>query len=221
MDACKIANLYDLSHSLAKDHLSGYEYPWEALSAIKDIVLAIGETLSPEEYDHPEEGIWIAKDAKISPLSTIIAPAIIGKRTEVRPGAFIRGRVLVGEDCVVGNSCELKNVILFDHVQVPHFNYVGDSIFGYHSHTGAGVITSNVKSDYTLVTIKTPEGRLETGAKKCGSFLGDYAEVGCNSVLNPGTVIGRNSNVYPLSSVRGLVPERHIFKSADNVVAKR
>ncbi len=221
MDACKISHLYDLSHSLAGEALSRFEYPWEALSSIKDIILAIGETLSPDEYDHPEEGIWIAKDATVSPLATIMAPTIIGKRTDVRPGAFIRGRALVGEDCVVGNSCELKNVILFDHVQVPHFNYVGDSIFGYHSHTGAGVITSNVKSDYTLVTIKTPEGRLETGNKKCGSFLGDFAEVGCNSVLNPGTVIGRNSNVYPLSSVRGLVPERHIFKSADNVVAKK
>ncbi len=220
MDACKIELLYDLSHTLASSLLSRYVYPWEALPHIKDFILELGKTLSPEDYDHPTESVWIAKSAKIAPSATVMGPSIIGKNTELRTGAFIRGGVLVGEGCVVGNSCELKNAILFDKVQTPHFNYIGDSILGYASHTGAGAVTSNVKSDKTPVSIRTPDGRIETGLKKCGAFLGDFVEVGCNSVLNPGTVIGRNSNVYPLSSVRGFVPEASIFKDKDHIVQK-
>ena len=221
MDACKIERLYDLTHTLASGLLSRYVYPWEALPHIKDFILELGATLSAEDYDHPEETVWIAKSAKIAPSATILGPTIIGKNTELRTGAFIRGGVLVGEGCVVGNSCELKNAILFDKVQTPHFNYIGDSILGYASHTGAGAVTSNVKSDKTLVAIRTPEGRMETGLKKCGAFLGDFVEVGCNSVLNPGTVIGRHSNVYPLSSVRGFIPETSIFKDKDHIVQKQ
>lgn len=213
--------LYDLSHTMAKDLLSACVYPWEALPKIKDFVRELGKSLSAEDYDAVAEDVWIAKDAKIATNATILGPTIIGKGTEVRPGAYIRGAVLVGEGCVVGNSCELKNVILFDCVQVPHFNYVGDSILGYRSHTGAGAITSNVKSDKTLVTVRTPDGKIETGLKKFGAMLGDFVEVGCNSVLNPGTVIGRNSNVYPLSSVRGFVPARSIFKGPNNIVSKK
>ncbi len=220
METCKIERLYDLSHTLSCELLSRFDYPWEALPHIKTFVLELGQTLSKEEYDHPTDDVWIAKDAKIAPSATIQGPAIIGKGTELRTGAFIRGAVLVGEGCVVGNSCELKNAILFDKVQTPHFNYIGDSILGYKSHTGAGAITSNVKSDKTLVSIATPEGRIETGLKKCGAFLGDFVEVGCNSVLNPGTVIARNSIVYPLSSVRGFVPEDSIFKGRDRIVPK-
>lgn len=221
MDACKIERLFDLSHTMANGLLSRFEYPWQALPHIKDFVRELGASLSPEEYDNPFPDVFVAKDAKIASTATICGPAIIGKGSELRPGAFIRGAVLVGEGCVVGNSCELKNAILFDKVQVPHFNYVGDSILGYASHTGAGAITSNVKSDKTLVSISTPEGKIETGLKKCGAFLGDFAEVGCNSVLNPGTVIGRHTNVYPLSSVRGFIPEESIFKSADRIVKKQ
>ena len=220
MEACKIERLYDLSHTLASGLLSRFEYPWEALPHIKEFILALGPTLPKEDYDHPEETVWIAKSAKIAPSATVMGPTIIGKNTELRTGAFIRGSVLIGEGCVVGNSCELKNAILFDKVQTPHFNYVGDSILGFASHTGAGAVTSNVKSDKTLVSIKTPEGRIETGLKKCGAFLGDLVEVGCNSVLNPGTVIGRHSNVYPLSSVRGFIPENAIFKDRDHIVQK-
>ena len=217
----KTEQLYDLSHTLAKELLCRYAYPWQALPHIKAFLLELGETLSPEEYDHPEADIWIAKDARIAPSATVCGPAIIGKGTELRTGAFIRGSVLIGEGCVVGNSCELKNAILFDSVQVPHFNYVGDSILGYRSHTGAGAVTSNVKSDKTPVTVRTPDGVIETGLKKCGAFLGDLVEVGCNSVLNPGTVIGRNTTVYPLSSVRGAIPPDSIFKSPDNIVPKQ
>lgn len=213
--------LYDLSHTLAKDLLSTCMYPWEVLPKIKDFVRELGKRLPAQEYDAVAEDVWIAKDAKIAANATILGPTIIGKGTEVRPGAFIRGAVLVGEGCVVGNSCELKNAILFDCVQVPHFNYVGDSILGYRSHTGAGAITSNVKSDKTLVTVRTPDGKIETGLKKFGAMLGDFVEVGCNSVLNPGTVIGRNSNVYPLSSVRGFVPAESIFKGPNNIVPKK
>ena len=221
MVTLKTEQLYDLSHTLAGELLDGVEYPWQALPKIKDFILALGKTLSPDEYDSPAENVWIAKDATVAPSATICPPTIIGKGTEVRTGAYIRGAVLVGEGCVVGNSCELKNAILFDCVQVPHFNYVGDSILGYRSHTGAGAVTSNVKSDKTLVTIKTPEGAIETGLKKCGAFLGDFVEVGCNSVLNPGTVIGRNTNVYPLSSVRGAIPPDSIFKDRDRIVPKQ
>ena len=216
----KIKDLYDLSHTKAAAYLEGFEYPWEALSGISDMVLALGATLSLDEYDHPEETVWIAKDAKVYPNANIYGPCIIGHGTEVRPGAFIRGSALVGDGCVVGNSTELKNVILFDTVQVPHYNYVGDSILGYKSHMGAGSITSNVKSDKSLVVIKNGDEKLETGRKKVGAMLGDRVEVGCNSVLNPGTVIGRDSNVYPVSCVRGVIPENSIYKTGGKIVSK-
>ena len=221
MFTVKTSELYDLSHTLARDMLAECEYPWQALSKIKDTVLAIGATLPADEYDNPAEGIWIAKSATVAPSATINPPCIIGKDTEVRTGAFVRGSVIVGERCVVGNSCELKNAILFDCVQVPHFNYVGDSILGYRSHTGAGAITSNVKSDKSLVKVLTDDGYVETGLKKFGAMLGDFVEVGCNSVLNPGTVVGRNTNIYPLSSVRGTVPPDSIYKSREDIVIKR
>ena len=217
----KTAELYDLSHTLAAPLLGECEYPWQALPRIKDFILSVGSTLPADEYDNPEEGVWIAKSARLAKTATVSGPCIIGKDTELRTGAFIRGSVIVGEGCVVGNSCELKNAILFDCVQVPHFNYVGDSILGYRSHTGAGAITSNVKSDKTLVRVKTEDGFIETGLKKFGAMLGDFVDVGCNSVLNPGTVIGRNTNVYPLSSVRGTVPPDHIYKSGENIVPKQ
>ena len=221
METIKTEQLYDLTHTMARDLLSECEYPWQALPKIKDFVRALGKTLSPDEYDQIAEDVWVAKDAKIAQSATIAGPTIIGHGTEVRPGAYIRGAVLVGDGCVVGNSCELNNAILFDCVQVPHFNYIGDSILGDRSHTGAGAITSNVKSDKTLVTVRTAEGKIETGLRKFGAMLGDYVEVGCNSVLNPGTVIGRHSTVYPLSSVRGVVPAESIFKGVGNIVAKR
>lgn len=216
----KTKELYELTHTLAGPLLEECEYPWLALPRIKDFILELGKTLSADEYYSPSDGVWIAKSATVAPSAVINAPCIIGKNTEIRTGAFIRGSVLVGEGCVVGNSCELKNAILFDSVQVPHFNYIGDSILGYHSHTGAGVITSNVKSDKSLVSVRTENGSVETGLKKFGAMVGDYVEVGCNSVLNPGTVIGRNTNVYPLSSVRGTLPPDHIFKSAESIVLK-
>lgn len=221
MEEAKIVHLYDLSHTQAASLLSQYEYPWEALAKIGEFILQLGQSLSQDEYDHPSEDVWISKTAKVYPGAYIAGPAIIGPRTEMRPGAFVRGKALVGEGCVVGNSTELKNVILFDGVQVPHYNYVGDSILGYKSHMGAGSITSNVKSDKTLVTVRGGEEAIETGLKKMGAMLGDFVEVGCNSVLNPGTVIGRHSNVYPLSMVRGLIPAGHIFKRPGEVVAKR
>lgn len=217
----KTQELFDLSHSLAAPLLSRFEYPWQALPHIKDFILELGKTLPAEDYDNSKEGVWIAKTARIAPSAVVEAPCIIGKNTELRTGAFIRGSVIVGEGCVVGNSCELKNAILFDSVQVPHFNYVGDSILGYRSHTGAGAITSNVKSDKTPVKVRTDDGVMETGLKKMGAMLGDFVEIGCNSVLNPGTVIGRCTNVYPLSSVRGTVPPDSIFKSPDCIVPKR
>ena len=216
-----IKELYDLDHTLAKEYLCGFEYPWEALKGIKDMIIALGKTLNKDEYDEVSENVWIHKTAKVFPSAYIAAPCIIGANTEVRHCAFIRGSALVGEDCVVGNSCELKNVILFDHVQTPHYNYVGDSILGYYSHMGAGSITSNVKSDKKLVVVHSKEENIETGLKKFGAMIGDHVEVGCNSVLNPGTVIGRNSNVYPLSRVRGLVPENSIYKDEGIVVEKR
>ena len=218
----KITDLYDLSHTQASEYLAGYTYPWEALAGIGDLILEIGASLDPELYDKVGENVWISKTAKIFPNNYIAGPCIIGHKTEVRPGAFIRGNALVGENCVVGNSTELKNVILFDNVQVPHYNYVGDSILGYKSHMGAGSITSNVKSDKTLVVIKTQDKSEEykTERKKVGAMLGDYVEVGCGSVLNPGTVIGRESNIYPLSPVRGIVPEKSIYKANGNVVKK-
>ena len=213
--------LFDLSHTLARKLLEKYEYPWQALSEIKEYIIALGNTLSKEDYYSPAENVWISKSAAIAPTATVCGPAIIGHGTELRTGAFIRGAVIIGEDCVVGNSCEIKNAILFDSVQVPHFNYIGDSILGYCSHTGAGAVTSNVKSDKTKVTVKDGDRVIETGLKKMGAMLGDFVEIGCNSVLNPGTVIGRNTNVYPLSSVRGCIPENSIFKASDKIVTKR
>lgn len=216
-----IKELYDLDHTLAKDYLLQYTYPWEALKGIKDMIIALGETLDKEEYDEVSEHVWVHKTAKVFPSAYLGAPCIIGARTEVRHCAFIRSSALVGEDCVVGNSCELKNVILFDHVQTPHYNYVGDSILGYYSHMGAGSITSNVKSDKALVVVHDQGNNIETGLKKFGAMLGDYVEVGCNSVLNPGTVIGRNSRVYPTSCVRGVVPERSIFKNSGEIAKQK
>ena len=213
-----IKDLYDFTHTLAADYLSDFSYPWEALKGIKDMVLTLGAGLG-EDYRQIAEAVWVHKTAQIAPTAYLGAPCIIGAGTEVRHGAFIRGSALVGENCVVGNSVELKNVILFDNVQVPHYNYVGDSILGYKAHMGAGSITSNVKSDKSLVVIHG-EVPCETGLKKVGAMLGDFVEVGCNSVLNPGTVIGRNSNVYPLSCVRGVIQPEHIYKDKDNVVKK-
>jgi NDP-sugar pyrophosphorylase family protein len=212
--------LYDLDHTLAKPLLEKTTYPWEALAHIGDFILSLGATLSPEEYDRPSENVWIAKDAVIYPSAYITGPCIIGHGTEVRPSAFIRGNALVGDNCVVGNSTELKNVILFDNVQVPHYNYVGDSILGYKAHMGAGSITSNVKSDKALVVIKDGTEAIETGRKKVGAMLGDRVEVGCNSVLNPGTVLGRDASVYPVSCVRGVVPAGHIYKNKDEIVKR-
>lgn len=221
MYSIKTKDLYDLSHTQASELLEGCEYPWQALPQIKDFVKKLIAKLPEEEYDAPAEDVRIAKSAKVAPSVTIIGPAIIGADTEVRTGAYIRGSVIVGRGCVVGNSCELKNAILFDGVQVPHFNYVGDSILGYRSHTGAGAITSNVKSDKTPVKIRTEDGCIDTGLKKVGAMIGDFVEVGCNSVLNPGTIIGKNTNIYPLSSVRGTVPPDSIFKSAEQIVKKK
>ena len=216
-----VKELFDLSHSVAAPLLEKYEYPWDALSDISDFIIEIGKKLPEDEFDHPQEDVWIAKDATVFPSAYVHGPCIIGHRTEVRHCAFIRGSALVGNDCVVGNSTELKNVILFDGVQVPHYNYVGDSILGYKAHMGAGSITSNVKGDKTNVVVKTREGNIETGRKKFGAMLGDFAEIGCNSVLNPGTVIGRNSQIYPVSCVRGVVPPDSIYKDKDDIVIKR
>ena len=215
----KTEELFDLEHTLAKDYLKQYEYPWEALKGIKEMIIELGEKLDPEEYKEVSEHVWIHKDATVFPSAYIAAPCIIGAGTEVRHCAFIRGSALVGENCVVGNSCELKNVILFDHVQTPHYNYVGDSILGHYAHMGAGSITSNVKSDKKPVVVHGEED-VETGLKKFGAMIGDHVEVGCNSVLNPGTVIGRNSNVYPLSRVRGIIPADSIYKNEDDIVEK-
>ena len=220
MNNVKIADLYDLSHTAAKDYLSRFTYPWEALKGISDFIIELGKTLSPDEYDNPAENVWVHKTAKVFPSAYLGAPCIIGAGTEVRHCAFIRGSALVGENCVVGNSVELKNVILFDNVQTPHYNYVGDSILGYKSHMGAGSITSNVKSDKTNVVIKSEGKELETGIKKIGAMLGNYVEVGCNSVLNPGTIIGSNSNIYPTSCVRGVIPSDSIYKTGGVIVKK-
>ncbi|MDO4499921.1 MAG: UDP-N-acetylglucosamine pyrophosphorylase [Erysipelotrichaceae bacterium] len=217
----KTTDLLDLSHTIAKDYLANFEYPWQALKGIKELILELGPTLNKDEYTEVSENVWVHKTAKVFPSAYLGAPCIIGANTEVRHCAFIRGSALVGENCVVGNSVELKNVILFDNVQTPHYNYVGDSILGYKSHMGAGSITSNVKSDKTLVVVKNFDGeKIETGLKKFGAILGDNVEVGCNSVLNPGTVIGRSSNVYPVSRVRGVVKANSIFKNIDNIVEK-
>lgn len=217
----EIKELLDLDKTIAAKLFEGKTYPWEALDGIKSFILELGATLSADEYDHPEDGVWIAKDAKIFTSAYIGAPCIIDHGAEVRHCAFIRGSAIVGKNAVVGNSTELKNVVLFDNVQVPHYNYVGDSILGYKAHMGAGSITSNVKSDKTLVTVHIPDAPIETGRKKFGAILGDNVEVGCNSVLNPGTVIGRCSNIYPVSCVRGVVPANSIYKAKDNIVAKK
>ena len=216
----KIKDLFDLKETLAKDYLEGFTYPWEALKGIKEFILALGPTLG-EDYEEVSEHVWVHKTAKVFPSAYLGAPCIIGPETEVRHCAFIRGSALVGANCVVGNSVELKNVILFDHVQTPHYNYVGDSILGYYSHMGAGSITSNVKSDKKLVVVHNGTEQIETGLKKFGAMLGDHVEVGCNSVLNPGTVIGRWCNVYPTSCVRGVIPEKSIFKNSGVVIEKR
>ena len=215
-----IKELYDLTETAAKPLLESVTYPWEALPKIKDFIIELGNSLDPEEYEKRGENIWIHKSATVFDSAYIAGPCIIGKDTEVRQCAFIRGSALVGDNCVVGNSTELKNVIIFNNVQVPHYNYVGDSILGFHSHMGAGSITSNVKSDKTLVHVKGADFDIATGMKKFGAMLGDYVEVGCNSVLNPGTVIGSHSNIYPLSRVRGYVPSNSIYKDQNDIVAK-
>ncbi len=223
----KLKEMYDLEHTLAADYLAQFDYPWEALAGISDFILALGKTLPMDEYHHPLdwdgnvlEDVWVANDATVFKTAYLHGPCIIGHGTEVRQCAFVRGSALVGDNCVVGNSTELKNVILFDNVQVPHYNYVGDSILGYKSHMGAGSITSNVKSDKTLVVVKDGVSELETGRKKFGAMLGDRVEVGCNSVLNPGTVLERDVSVYPTSCVRGVVPAGHIWKDKDHIIRR-
>ena len=216
----KIKDMYSLDETIAVDLFKDKDYPWEVLKSIGDFIVELGNKLPEDEYRKVGDNIWIAKDAKVFDSAYINGPCIIDHDSEVRQCAFIRGNAIVGKNCVVGNSTELKNVVLFNNVQVPHYNYVGDSVLGYKSHMGAGSITSNVKSDKTLVTVKCDDEKIETGLKKFGAMLGDNVEVGCNSVLNPGTVIGPNSNIYPLSMVRGVVPANSIFKKADNVVEK-
>ncbi len=221
MEQAKISNLYSLEHTLAKDYLARFTYPWEALSGISQMIIELGKSLPSDEYDNPTENVWVHKTAVVFPSAYLGAPCIVGAFSEVRHCAFIRGSALIGEGCVVGNSVELKNVILFDHVQTPHYNYVGDSILGYKAHMGAGSITSNVKSDKTPIIIRDDQGQfVETGLRKIGAMLGDCVEVGCNSVLNPGTVVGPNSNIYPLSSVRGMVPQKSIYKTAAVIISK-
>ena len=215
-----IQDLFDLNHTLAGDYLARFTYPWEALAGISDLILSLGPALGAD-YESPAPDVWVHKTAKVAPTAYLGGPCIIGPDTEVRHGAFIRGSALVGAGCVVGNSVELKNVILFDNVQTPHYNYVGDSILGYKSHMGAGSITSNVKSDKTHVVVTDGAERLDTGRKKVGAMLGDFVEVGCNSVLNPGAVIGRHTRIYPLSSVRGTVPENGIYKRSGDIAAQR
>lgn len=216
-----IKELFDLSHTTAEKYLSGFVYPHEALAGIGDFVRALGEELSEEDYPTVAPGVRIHKTASVAPTASIGAPCVIGAHTEVRPGAFIRGNALIGADCVIGNSTEIKNAVIFDGVQVPHYNYVGDSILGYRAHMGAGAVTSNVKGDKSEVVLRDGDERMATGRKKVGAFLGDMAEVGCNCVLNPGTVIGRGSRIYPLSSVRGTVKENHIYKQNGEIVPIR
>lgn len=213
-------SLLDLQHTLAAALFAGKTYPWDVLEEIGAFIVKLGAQLPAEEFDHPSADVWIAKDANVSPSAYVGGPCIIDHQAEIRHGAFIRGNAIVGKGAVVGNSVELKNVVLFDAVQVPHYNYVGDSILGYKAHMGAGSITSNVKSDKSLVVIKFGDTFIETGRKKVGAILGDHVEVGCNSVLNPGTVIGRESSVYPISSVRGVIPPQHIFKSGTEIVPR-
>lgn len=221
METAKISNLYTLKETIAAELFQNHNYPWEVLPEIGGFILELGKNLDPAVYEQKEENVWIAKSAKVAPTAYINGPAIIDEEAEIRHCAFIRGNAIVGKGAVVGNSTELKNVILFNKVQVPHYNYVGDSVLGYKAHMGAGSITSNVKSDKTLVTVKCGTQKLETGLKKFGAMLGDCVEVGCNSVLNPGTVIGKESNIYPTSSVRGFVPKNSIFKAQDEIVQKK
>ncbi len=221
MEECKITNLYNLDETIAKELLQKATYPWEVLPQIKEYIIEIGRKLDKNKYDEIEENIWIAKTAKVAKTAYINGPVIIGENAEIRHCAFIRGSAIIGEGAVVGNSTELKNVILFNKVQVPHYNYVGDSILGYKSHMGAGSITSNVKSDKKLVEIKNNNEKIETGLKKVGAMVGDNVEVGCGSILNPGSVIGRNTNIYPLSSVRGVIKENSIYKNQNEIVDKR
>ena len=220
MEECKIKNLYNLNETIAKELLESITYPWEALTKIEKFIIEIGNKIDLDKYEKKGENIWIAKSAKVASTAYINGPAIIGEDAEIRHCAFIRGKAIVGNGAVVGNSTELKNVILFNKVQVPHYNYVGDSILGYKAHMGAGSITSNVKSDKKLVIVKSKDEEIETGLKKFGAMLGDNVEIGCNSVLNPGTVIGRNTNIYPLSSVRGVIPQKSIYKNKNEIVEK-
>ena len=217
----EIKNLLDLSHSIAAPLFEGKTYPWEVLDEIKAFILELGPTLPADEFDNPYEGVWIAKDATVFPSAYIGGPCIIDHEAEIRHCAFIRGSAIVGKKAVVGNSCELKNVILFDNVQTPHYNYIGDSVLGYKAHMGAGSITSNIKSDKTNVFVKDPAGTIETGRRKIGAILGDNVEVGCNSVLNPGTIVGRNSNIYPTSCVRGVIPPNSIYKDQVDIILKK
>ncbi|MGN0341348.1 MAG: UDP-N-acetylglucosamine pyrophosphorylase [Roseburia sp.] len=221
MEQCKIKNMYTLTETIATPLLERYEYPWQVLPEIGSFILELGKTLDPEKYEKRGEDIWVAKSATVFPTAYLHGPLIIDEDAEIRHCAFIRGNAIVGKGSVVGNSTELKNVIIFNSVQVPHYNYVGDSVLGYKSHMGAGSITSNVKSDKTLVVVKSDGEQMETGLKKFGAMLGDYVEVGCNSVLNPGTVIGSHTNVYPLSMVRGVVPANSIYKNKNEIVEKK
>jgi len=218
-DKIRICDLFDLDHTIAKEYLKGFEYPWQALSGIKQMIIDIGRTLDKDEYDEVSDCVWVHKSAKVFPSAYLGSPCIIGPETEVRHGAFVRGSALVGAGCVIGNSVELKNVVIFDKCEVPHYNYVGDSILGFHAHMGAGSITSNIKADRKNIVIHADEG-IETGLRKIGAMLGDWADIGCNSVLNPGSVIGRHTNVYPTSCVRGIVPENSIYKTGGVIVAK-
>ena len=221
MEECKIKNLYKLDETIAKELLEKHEYPWEVLPEISEFIIQLGNKLDETKYKKLGEDIWVAKNAKVAPTAYIHGPAIIGENAEIRHCAFIRGKAIVGEGAVVGNSTELKNVILFNKVQVPHYNYVGDSILGYKSHMGAGSITSNVKSDKKLVIVKNGKEKIETGINKFGAMIGDEVEVGCGSILNPGTVVGKNTNIYPLSSVRGVIPEKSIYKNQNEIVEKQ
>lgn len=221
MSSLKISELYSLEHTIAAEIFQGKTYPWEILGELKSFIVKLGESLDPEKFEKRGENIWIAKSATVFDSAYIAGPCIIDEGAEVRHCAFIRGSAIIGKNSVVGNSTEVKNALIFDNVQIPHYNYVGDSVLGYKSHMGAGSITSNVKSDKTLVVVKSADCKIETGLKKFGAMLGDFVEVGCGSVLNPGTVIGKNSNIYPLSSVRGVVPENSIYKALGNIVEKR
>ncbi len=220
MEQCKIENLYDLSETIAADLFKDAVYPWEVLGKIKDFIIALGSRLDSSRFEERGENIWVAKSAKIAPTACLNGPLIVDEEAQVRHCAFIRGSAIIGKGAVVGNSTEVKNAVIFNSVQVPHYNYVGDSILGYKSHMGAGSITSNVKSDKTLVVVKDGKEEIETGLKKFGAMLGDHVEVGCNSVLNPGTVVGRNTNIYPLSMVRGVVPAGSIYKNRNEIAAK-